>query len=310
MDPELVIRAQRGDGEAFASLAWHAATGCTRSRIGSCAMWIWPRTRPSRRCSRSGRTFPSSATRPALRPGRTASSSTPATTRVAGGEFGIQTCTSCATTTRRPRRPRPGPRSGPARARLPPAVDRPSCGGRAAHVPRPVARGDRRHPRRFARHESDLDSTTPCARCARRSTLTNGPRSGGRAMTTERDDPAHHRVVDGGWPNPAYGPCPRRRARSAPFDPQSRPGWSARRIDPRECTRQVRDRGRCRGGRRDRRYLTCGARRPGPGRGRVALVRWRSRHRRREARLQSHRRAAPWTPVAIDGRRRAETSPS
>ena len=91
----------RGDGEAFASLAVAAATGCTRSRTGSCAMWIWPRTRPSRRCSRSGRTFPCSATRPALRPGRTAFSSTPATTRDAGGVFGTRTCTSCATTTRR-----------------------------------------------------------------------------------------------------------------------------------------------------------------------------------------------------------------
>ena len=59
MDPELVVRAQRGDGEAFASLAvacgdrLHAVVAPDPARHRNL-----PRTRRSRRCSRSGENLP------------------------------------------------------------------------------------------------------------------------------------------------------------------------------------------------------------------------------------------------------------
>ena len=84
MDTDLVVRAQRGDEEAFASLAVAVGDRLHAVAHGSCATPISPRMRRSRRCWPSGGTCRSSATRRASTPGRTGSSCAPATPRAAG----------------------------------------------------------------------------------------------------------------------------------------------------------------------------------------------------------------------------------
>ena len=171
VDADLIGRAQRGDEEAFASLA--VAAGDRLHRVAHRILRDIepaPRTRRSRRCSPSGGTFRSSATRRASTPGRTGSSCAPATPRA-----------------RRTRRWSPnirllpadepdgggwhelGRRSRPARARLPAAVHRPSRGGGAAPLPRPAARRGRRDARRPRR-----DGPFPSASCDAR--VARGPR--------------------------------------------------------------------------------------------------------------------------------------
>ena len=81
-------------------LAAASRRGSTRWRTGSCATSTSPRTRRSRRCSPSGGTFRSSATRRALTPGRTGSSCAPATPRAAGPGAGRRTSGSCRPTSR------------------------------------------------------------------------------------------------------------------------------------------------------------------------------------------------------------------
>ena len=54
MDADLIGRAQRGDEEAFASLAVAVGPRLHRVAYKICATPAWPRTRRSRRCSRSG----------------------------------------------------------------------------------------------------------------------------------------------------------------------------------------------------------------------------------------------------------------
>ena len=67
----------------------------------SCATPTSPRMHASRRCSTSGETSPTSATRRALTPGRTGSSCAPATPRVAGAAVRRRTSASCRLTSRR-----------------------------------------------------------------------------------------------------------------------------------------------------------------------------------------------------------------
>jgi hypothetical protein len=50
MDTDLVIRAQRGDKEAYADLAFAIADRFSAWRAGSCATSTSPRMRRSRRC--------------------------------------------------------------------------------------------------------------------------------------------------------------------------------------------------------------------------------------------------------------------
>ena len=71
---------------------WPLVIGFMRWRTGFCATSISPRTRRSRRCSPSGATSRSSATRRASTPGRTGSSCAPATPRDAGSVIGRRTC--------------------------------------------------------------------------------------------------------------------------------------------------------------------------------------------------------------------------
>ena len=87
------------------------------------------------------------------------------------------------------------------------------------HVPGPDAARRSPTPSASPPARSAPDSTTRCARCARRSTLMNGRRFGRPRNDHRTRDPADHRVVDRGRPNAASGPCPRRRARPAPRDP-------------------------------------------------------------------------------------------
>jgi hypothetical protein len=64
MDTDLVVRAQRDDKGPTPSSPPRSPIGSLPFRAGSCAIWTLPRTRRSRRCSRSGRTSRNSATRP------------------------------------------------------------------------------------------------------------------------------------------------------------------------------------------------------------------------------------------------------
>ena len=71
MDQDVVVRAQRGDREAYEALARTLPRACTSPPIGSSATQI-ARTKPSsRRSSRCGGSFRACATRLVSRPGRT-----------------------------------------------------------------------------------------------------------------------------------------------------------------------------------------------------------------------------------------------
>ena len=188
MDPDLVRSAQRGDEEAFASLAvaagdrLHAVahrilrdTDLAEDATQQALLSIWrdlPQLRDPARfdawsyrllvraCYAEGRRDPPLDAEPPPPAGRRAG---------------------------RPGGPGLGRRSRPARARLPAAVHRPSRGGGAAPLPRPAARRGRRHARR-PRRDGPIPSTSRDARPAR------GPRgrrptdaAGGRPMSTDRD---------------------------------------------------------------------------------------------------------------------------
>ena len=249
-------------------------------RTGSCATSTSPRTRRSRRCSPSGETFPSSATRRASTPGRTGSSCAPATPRVAGPA-------SWAPNLRLLPADEPtgaddhelGRRSRPARARLPPAVHRPSRGGGAAPLPRHAARRDRRDPRHPV-GTAQIPTTSRDARAARgarrrrptcqRRRLRNEHRSGHHA---------HRSVVASEEEHGLAGPRPRHRARpSLDATPQRRLLVAGAEVRPHEHLREAGD---CRRGRRGRR-----------GRRLQPLAKSR-RDRRRPADPNAARRARP-----------------
>ena len=188
MDTDLVTRAQRGDEEAFASLAVAAGIGSTRSRIEFCATSISPRTRRSRRCSPSGATSRSFATRHASMPGRIGSSCAPATPRGVDLANGHRT-SACFPLMSRCRRT----------ARAPSSIATSSSAG-SGGSPSTIARWwsctttstcrSTRSPTRSASRpgRSDLDFITRCAGCARRSTPTRG-----RLRGKVRNE--HHRDV-------------------------------------------------------------------------------------------------------------------
>ena len=101
MDYDLVVQAQHGDEEAFASLA--VAAG---DRLHAVAHRILRDTDLAEDATQQAllaiwRDFPTSATRRALTPGRTGSSCAPAMPRVAGRAAGRPTCDCCRLTCRR-----------------------------------------------------------------------------------------------------------------------------------------------------------------------------------------------------------------
>ena len=181
------------------------ATGFLPSRTGSCATSISPRMRRSRRCSTSGETFRNFATQPASRPGRTESSSVSATAREADSSLESGPRLVALEPPDATDALSDGPRSGPARARLPKTVR-----GAPRRRGAPLLHGPVHRPRsRNARHlagDGQITSSSRDARATRgdrRRRTANHP--GGRAMTTNRGDGAHRSVVAGAGADDADG---------------------------------------------------------------------------------------------------------
>ena len=242
MDTDLVVRAQRGDKGAFALVAAGIADRFLAVRAGSCATSTSPRTRRSRRCSPSGRTFRSSATRPASRPGRTGSSCTPATPRAGRSAAGRPT-SGCCRTMSRGGGPELGRRSRPARARLPAAVHRSSHGGGAPPLPRPAARRGRRGSSASRSGRPTHDFTTRCAGCARRSTPTRA-RPRGRQRNERRTRRQPHRPVVAAPTSTSPRTASSGRPSRLDTTPQRRSWWPARRLPSHEQPDPDRTRGR------------------------------------------------------------------
>ena len=220
MDTELVTRAQRGDEEAFASLAvaagdrLHAVAhrilrdiDLAEDATQQALLSIWrdlPQLRdPARFDAWSYRLL----VRACYAEGRRTRRWTPNLRLLPADEPAASEGLEL------------GRRSRPARARLPTAFHRPSRGGGPPPLPRPAARRGRRRRSASPSGRSDPDYITRCAACARRSTPTPGRRRG-RLRDEHRSRRHPHRsVVAGRGRHGAPGPRPGRRARPSPRDP-------------------------------------------------------------------------------------------
>ena len=220
MDTDLVVRAQHGDEEAFASLAvavgdrLHAVAhrilrdiDLAEDATQQALLTIWrdlPQLRDPARfdawsyrllvraCYAEGRRTRHWA--PNLR-------LLPADRAGGGGGLGL------------------GRRSRPARARLPAAVHRPSRGGGPAPLPRHAARRGRRDARR-PRRDGPIPTTSCDARAARGARRRRAAGDAGGVLDEHRSRHHPHRsVVAGGGRHGAPGPRPGRRARPGPRDP-------------------------------------------------------------------------------------------